>query len=63
MRSWYLWCGVGAIEDLEGVQERADAIELLKAKFGADWTLWERNGDRAILLGVKGRDGHWAEFS
>lgn len=53
---FYLWSGVGPIEDLEGVDSVVAARKALTAKAGdgASWTLWVRkNGEpRAALVAV-----------
>lgn len=51
---YYLWSGLGAIEDLDDaeplVYTAAKAVAALKAKTGGHWTLWLREGYRAILV-------------
>lgn len=59
--TYYVWAGVGAIEDLDGedhplVKSRLDAIALfalLATQRQTDLTLWERDGDKATLLAAK----------
>lgn len=51
--SYYLWCGIGAIEELEDCTTRDQAIKELDSKSDGDWTVWERTGLGAILLAVK----------
>lgn len=62
MTTWYVWSGVGAIEDLDGLDDepkvvnRLDAMALfalLASQREGDLTLWERNGDKATLLCTK----------
>lgn len=52
MTTYYLWSGVGAIEDLEDVHDRETAFARLQTKTGGDWTLWERDGPHTKLLAV-----------
>lgn len=59
--SYYVWAGVGAIEDLDGddhpaVDNRLDAIalfSLLSVQRRTDLSLWERDGDTAKLIAAK----------
>ena len=62
MTTYYVWAGVGAIEDLDGedqhplVTNRQDAIALfalLCNQRQGDLTLWERTGDKAVLISAK----------
>lgn len=62
MTTWYVWAGVGAIEDLDGegdepkVANRLDAMALfalLASQRQGDLTLWERTGDKATLVCTK----------
>lgn len=61
MTTYYVWAGVGAIEDLDGedhplVTNRLDAIALfalLCNQRQGDLTLWERDGEKATLLSAK----------
>ncbi len=58
MKSWYAWCGVGAIVDLdEGwpASTRAEALDVFRRRYttdSRDWSLWERDGPTAMLLGI-----------
>ena len=59
--SYYVWAGVGAVEDLDGddhpaVDNRLDAIalfSLLSVQRRTDLSLWERDGDTAKLIAAK----------
>jgi hypothetical protein len=62
LKTWYLWAGVGAIEDLVDVDSREDAVAHLRNRFYKDWTLWEREGTTATLLGVKTAAGIEVRF-
>lgn len=61
MKTYYVWSGVGAIEDLDGtdhhaVDDRQDAIaffSVLATQRKTDLTLWERDGDTAKLIAAK----------
>lgn len=61
-KTYYVWAGVGAIEDLDGdgdhpaVDNRMDAIalfSLLAHQRTTDLSLWERDGDKAKLIAAK----------
>ena len=69
MESYYLWSGIGAIEDLDDLDDDAPivatvaALAALKAKTDGDWTLWLRQGNRAILVALWiPRRNHWQVF-
>jgi hypothetical protein len=63
MINFYLWSGIGAIEDLEEVTTQAEAIAVLEGKpGGADYSLWVRRAYRAVMLGVKLADGRVFKF-
>lgn len=51
MPSLYLWCGIGAIEDLE-VLDLDDALRILREKTFGDWALWYREGMTSKLIAV-----------
>ncbi len=61
MKTYYVWSGVGAIEDLDDVDHpdvnnRLDAIalfSLLAVQRNGDLTLWERDGPVAKLIAAK----------
>lgn len=53
VNSYYLWSGIGAIEDLEDVDNDYEARRRLQAMVSGHWTLWKREGLNARLLGVK----------
>jgi len=67
MPSYYAWSGVGAIEDFDGenileAKNRLDALSLfvlLVTNRTDDLTLWERDGNNAVLLAAK-HGGHVA---
>ena len=52
MRTYYLWPGVGAIEDLEDCDTDEKARAALASMSSGDWTLWRREGTQAVLMGV-----------
>ena len=52
MKSYYLWRGVDAIEDLEDCETDEQARAALAAQTSGHWTLWRREGLTATLLGV-----------
>lgn len=52
MTTYFLWKGVGAIEDLEDVHDRETAFARLQTMTEGDWTLWERKGPHTKLLAV-----------
>jgi hypothetical protein len=53
---YYLWPGIGAIEDIDDAEVLTDtpakALALLRAKQEGHWTLWLREGYRAVLVAV-----------
>lgn len=67
MKQWFMWCGVGAIEDLEDYaadcNSDEEAIFWFKtqrppclATLNLDWTLWAREDNVTRLLAVKQHD-------
>lgn len=54
--NYYLWSGVGAIEDLPDAEPLTDtpakALKALMDKSVGHWTLWLREGYRAVLVAV-----------
>ena len=52
MRTYYLWNGIGAIEDLEDCATLEEAVKALAAKVTGDWTLWQRD-DRPNVRAVR----------
>lgn len=52
--NYFLWSGVGAIEEIEDatpiIGTSHKALDALKAKTEGHWTLWLREGYRAILV-------------
>jgi hypothetical protein len=59
MSTYYLWSGIGAIEDLEDCTTDEEAKKSLQMTVAADWTLWKRTGMSAKLLAVKMEDPTW----
>lgn len=62
MKSYYMWTGVGEIEDFDGeggivaVDNRMDAVALFTSlvhERKVDATLWERDGTTAKLLAAR----------
>ena len=53
---YFLWSGIGAIEDLDDAEVLTDtpakALAALTAKVDGHWTLWLREGYRSILIAV-----------
>lgn len=63
--SYFLWSGIGPIEDLDGDDEttplcrtRDEAIKVLRSKHGSsyDWTLWENIDGKVTLIGASVRE-------
>lgn len=52
MKSYYLWSGTGAIEDLEDCTSCDEAVKELKFKTAGDWTLWQRDGMNVRLVAI-----------
>lgn len=60
-KTYYVWAGVGAIEDLDGddhvlVSDRTEAVAAfmtIAAEQKRDLTLWERDGDTAKLVAAR----------
>jgi hypothetical protein len=54
--NYYLWSGIGAIEDLDDAEPLTDtpakALMALRGKQTGHWTLWLREGCRAVLVAV-----------
>lgn len=58
--TYYVWSGVGAIQDFDGEDlphalNRTQAILIFKEfvekqNHKSDWTLWERDGQKARLI-------------
>lgn len=48
---YYLWNGIGEIEDLD-CSTLEEAVEELASKVVGDWTLWQRNGMNARLVAI-----------
>lgn len=62
-KTYYLWGGIAAIEDLEEVTDRDEAMKVLNDRpAGGDVTLWERDGYQVTLLMVKLKDGRSYRF-
>lgn len=55
MNQYFLWSGLGAIEDLdqEGVTTLNQALSALTAKVSGDWTLWWRSDMYVTLIAAK----------
>jgi hypothetical protein len=62
-KTYYLWGGIAAIEDLEDVTDRDTAMKVLADRPpGGDVTLWERDGYQAALIMIKLKDGSMYRF-
>jgi hypothetical protein len=49
--TYYLWNGIGAIEDLD-CSTLDEAVQELNSKVIGDWTLWQRDGMKARLVAI-----------
>lgn len=53
MNHYYLWNGIGAIEDLDDCDDNIEqATQELNAKKSGCWTLWRREGLGAKLVAI-----------
>jgi hypothetical protein len=54
--NYFLWSGIGAVEIIEDAEPLTatpeKALAALKAKSDGHWTLWLRQGLRAVLVAV-----------